>query len=397
MKKTIAIVGSHPDTRGRLDFDRTDCDIWVFNEALKEEWCKRADGVFQMHLPEIWRSTANRNDPKHYEWLKSNQDVDIYMTEAFEDVPKSIKYPLSDILSRFPTTKRYFTSSVSYALALAIFKGYERIEIYGVEMETGTEYGHQRVGVAYWIGVADGLGIETEYCSDKFFTAPLYGYEGNVRMDMDVFTQRIEQLKPAQKHAQEAHDQAMEIVNELTAAWAADWKTDLSQFDEVITACGQTGHNFGMVDGSMQVNEQYLSACQRMKEETGNYLIVRQELEGNMLAGHNEREANYRELMEVSAQLTQIRKEFDKPNNLEYRQRVLRKFKPLLMKFIEGSTKTGMCTGVFNENRNLMLIHDQILSAQGALDVEPELDMEPNMEQDISVLEADLENMSHYR
>lgn len=368
-RTTVAIVGSHPDTRGQFDFERTDCDVWVFNEALKEEWCKRADGVFQMHKPVIWRSTQNRNDPKHYEWLQSNQDVTVYMTDRYDDVPRSVCYPLEGILERFPTTRQYFTSSVSYALALAIYEGYERIEVYGVEMETGTEYGHQRVGVAYWIGVADGMGIDLEFYSDKFFVSPLYGYQGDIRLDISVFVDRIEKLSEAQQHAQEAHTLAMEAFDDLTSAWVMDWKTDLAQLDEVITACGQTAHNFGMVDAALQVNEKYLAKCQKMLEETGDYLIVRQEIEGSMYAGLNERNDKYNKVLQASAEMSHARGEFNKPHNAEYRKKVLSKFLPLLKEFVQTSTLTGMGTGVSNENRNLMMIYDQTLASQGASDL----------------------------
>lgn len=32
--RNLVIMGSHPDTRSWVDFDRTDCDIWLFNEAM---------------------------------------------------------------------------------------------------------------------------------------------------------------------------------------------------------------------------------------------------------------------------------------------------------------------------------------------------------------------------
>ena len=88
-KATVAIVGSHPRTRSAFDFTRTDCDVWIFNEALADPsgWCKRADAVFQMHNPAIWRSPLNRNDPKHYNWLKSGDTPEVIMQEYYEDVP----------------------------------------------------------------------------------------------------------------------------------------------------------------------------------------------------------------------------------------------------------------------------------------------------------------------
>ena len=126
MKSTLAIIGSHSGTRGQYDWTRSDCDAWVFNEALSssqvlrrsaEELRKRGDpikaqiqeeqafvpddgvsAVFQLHLPAIWKNPKNRNDPHHYEWLKSGNTPDIYMLEAFEEVPRAIKYPLDEVI-----------------------------------------------------------------------------------------------------------------------------------------------------------------------------------------------------------------------------------------------------------------------------------------------------------
>jgi len=75
MRDIVAIVGSHPVSRAWFDFTRKDCDVWVFNEAPKNDWCGRYDAVFQMHSPVIWRSEQNRNDPEHYQWLKDQRDT----------------------------------------------------------------------------------------------------------------------------------------------------------------------------------------------------------------------------------------------------------------------------------------------------------------------------------
>jgi len=161
MKDTVAIVGSHPRTRLEFDFNRTDCDIWIFNEALSNGTFPRADAVFQMHVPPIWRNPANRNDAHHFEWLQEPKDgTEVYMQDQYPDVPRSVRYPLEEVTERFGV--RHFTSSIAYALALACFKGYKRMEVYGVEMETNTEYQYQRDGVTLWLGVAMGLGIKVD-------------------------------------------------------------------------------------------------------------------------------------------------------------------------------------------------------------------------------------------
>jgi hypothetical protein len=63
-------------------------------------------------------------------------------------------------------------------IALAMLEGFERIELYGFEMGTLTEYHFQKAGSEYLIGMALGMGIEVyipENCS--LCTGKMYGYE----------------------------------------------------------------------------------------------------------------------------------------------------------------------------------------------------------------------------
>jgi len=67
-------------------------------------------------------------------------------------------YPINEIVGYFGTD--YFSSTIDYALALAIYKGFKRIDLYGVNMLSGSEYAHQKAGANYWLGQAMGRGIQ---------------------------------------------------------------------------------------------------------------------------------------------------------------------------------------------------------------------------------------------
>ena len=103
MKKTLVIMGTHYKGM-QFDWKRTDCDIWMYNEAPNvkingKPIYPKPDALFQLHHEAIWKNPKNRSDEKHYEWLKSGQTPDIYMQEKYPEVPKSIKYPLEEILA----------------------------------------------------------------------------------------------------------------------------------------------------------------------------------------------------------------------------------------------------------------------------------------------------------
>jgi len=66
-------------------------------------------------------------------------------------------YPLDAVIVSLGVD--YFTSTVDYAIALAIYEGYGAITLYGVNMISGSEYAYQKPGVDFWCGYAVGSGI----------------------------------------------------------------------------------------------------------------------------------------------------------------------------------------------------------------------------------------------
>jgi hypothetical protein len=197
-KKTVAIVGSNPLSRGHAPWD-SDIPIWVFNEA-SAGWAKdlKVAAVFQLHLPMIFRSRHNHAFAEYYEWLKDEKPYPIYMQEKYPDVPSSVRLPLDEMveilpapiqvrIGKEPERTKYFTSSVAYAIAFAIYEGYERIEIYGVETLSDTEYVQQRDGITLWMGIALGMGIEIEmHTAAGFLSCVQYGYEGSFMVDRQL-------------------------------------------------------------------------------------------------------------------------------------------------------------------------------------------------------------------
>ena len=88
-------------------------------------------------------------------------------------------YPLQEIIDYFATD--YFSSTVDYAIALAIYERFSEINLYGVNMSNLSEYSYQKPGVDFWCGVAIGKGINLKSHSPistimKTRDGLLYGY-----------------------------------------------------------------------------------------------------------------------------------------------------------------------------------------------------------------------------
>lgn len=209
----VAIVGFHDKTRHLAPFEDDSYEIWTLNEEYNFPWVKRMTRHFQLHPRWDFSRTNNLNDPNHFKWLKNEtgectyckgigkvQDKDcifcengiysppasreglpIYMQKAWDDIPNCIELPLTEITREFLPKNmpniHYYTSSVAYMLGLAMLMGFKRIEFYGFDMGSETEYHYQRANFEYWIGLAHGRGFEVVLPGSAILTGKLYGYE----------------------------------------------------------------------------------------------------------------------------------------------------------------------------------------------------------------------------
>ena len=181
-KRTVAMVGADWSSGPWAPFG--EIEVWGMNLLHNRPWFKTKDVTrwFQMHPK--WIFTQD-NVHKHWEWLQKEHPFPIYMHMVYDDIPSSVKYPLREIQNNLTNIVRgetpvnkIFSSSFSYQIALAIHENFERIEIYGVSLLSISEYAYQRESLSYWMGKADGLGIEVwlpETCA--LLIHPLYGYE----------------------------------------------------------------------------------------------------------------------------------------------------------------------------------------------------------------------------
>lgn len=361
MKDTLVIVGSHPRTRKDFNFNRVDCDVWVFNEAISNHTLPRADAVFQMHAEAIWKNPANRNDPHHYEWLKSQNDTWVYMQNVYPDVPKSVRYPLAEIAAQFGVS--YFTSSLSYALALAAYQGYKRVEIYGVEMETNTEYQYQRDGVTLWIGVLLGLGVQVD-SHFNMFDQPLYGYQGEVAIPYQTFVDRISELTP-QIEPLEAEYKASSIMLQRMIEDLISNGND-KEINEAVTKQIELSKRLGLLDGAKFENEKYKTKADKMREISGEYIFSRQEfesgasnLQGNAL--DEQTQVNF-----LSGQADLIYKSLmNSAKNSPKREKLLTAYKQTLAAYLQAHNKAMIYSGASQENYRYMAQLDKTIRAAG--------------------------------
>lgn len=221
MNKTVAIVGTSETTRKLVPYQNKNVDIWVFNSMVVQDWVPRCDVVFDMHKFESFELY----ETKYLDWLKSKHKKQTFYVQQpdprYPGTPFPFDEVMADLMPNFVRGEeeipiRYFTSSICYALALAIHQGYKRIEFYGIDMASNTEYIYQRDGIALFMGIAIARGIKVYIPTGcAMFQAPLYGYDDNLH---DINWELLDQLATGlQPTMEKAHEKIAEYRGKMEA------------------------------------------------------------------------------------------------------------------------------------------------------------------------------------
>ena len=203
----VSIVGFARSSRGIAPWNNPKIDFVGLNEELawaewsdnkdidRRWWKQKPENVamwFQLHNRSTFSRGSNHNDPNHWNWLQEKHPFPIFMQEKFKDVPSSVAFPIRDIQNEFrtPDGRIYFTSSIAYIMGFMYMLGYKRMELYGFEMASDTEYAFQRPCASWMAGRlrARGMDVYTPPASN-FLAGKIYAYEDNWvgwRQDMET-------------------------------------------------------------------------------------------------------------------------------------------------------------------------------------------------------------------
>jgi len=150
----VAICGFSPTSRDLAPYDDQEWEIWGCNDLYN--YVPRLNVLFELHNREWYGEYfGNPTGKDHVEWQKKC-GIPIYHAKKYDDIPTSIAYPWDVIFKAFPYGD-YLTNTISEMLALAIYMGYKKIGIWGVDMAHHTEFDTQKPSVEYFLGIAAGL------------------------------------------------------------------------------------------------------------------------------------------------------------------------------------------------------------------------------------------------
>lgn len=133
-----------------------DCEVWGVNQVYR--MAKRLDKLF------ITDGRYKLDQSQAWDFGELNKlDIPIVSLHRFPEIKKLVRYPYNRIVERFDGMgKEFFTNSICYMIAYALYKDYKKIKLYGIDMATSMEYILERGGIEYWVGRAEGMGVKVE-------------------------------------------------------------------------------------------------------------------------------------------------------------------------------------------------------------------------------------------
>lgn len=338
----LAIVGSGQETRNNAPWNDKGYDVWVFNEAANQSWCKRWDACFQLHKPMIYTG-PNTKDIKHWEWLQEKHGKPIYMQSLDSRVPDCVDYPLQDVITLAGMS--YLSSTVCFALALAVLQGYEQIDLYGIEMSF-SEYQYQSECYRFWVGFAKGRGIKVNlYSGQHLFESPLYGYEGNDSFDPQYFKDRAAFLDGAWQ-ASEKHLAGMKgLIEKLLERDEFDKARE--SIKEYQVAAMQGGENAG--------------ALAEAERYAGQEFTDRGLFEYNTAKAQKEGEEKRVKMWTTAGMVEYVWNVWKQTKNVQAKNQLA----AFIMRYSQEAYDTGALQGVYSENIKYILKYDEMVQANG--------------------------------
>lgn len=219
--RKIAILG-FGDTVRDAPVDDPSWELWAMNgfwrAAEADHGIKAPEERyalwFDMHTVAFTRAygkAAGFGDAQE-RWLEKEHPFPVLMLDSDPAFPSVAPFPIEDVVAKLG--KDYFTSSVAYALALAIsMDDVAEIALFGIDLVHNSEYAEQRPCAEYWIGRADGLGIKVVIHEDSALLKQRfrYGYEPSD----DLYSQLKGAIRAQIKHVSEAIDKSKADIDSL--------------------------------------------------------------------------------------------------------------------------------------------------------------------------------------
>ena len=149
--KKILILGTCP-SRLAAPIGDISWDVWTIGPGGKNS--NRWNVLFEIHGNQTWPEGF----AEYLHELKQEKPPKrIYTEEPMPDWPANVVFPKDQLYQKYG--RKWFTSSISYALALALEENVTDLGIFGIDLESGEEYKGQYDGARYFLDLARLCGV----------------------------------------------------------------------------------------------------------------------------------------------------------------------------------------------------------------------------------------------
>lgn len=268
MAKKVALAGFADVTLHHLKDVPDDWEIWTAGRGWVHPIInRRLDRIVEIHDWGWLKYLARKGGTtgrQHYDWLvKEKHDVPVYMMAEHDEVHNSVRYPFEEIEERFAGTVmwgdkpvRPFTCTLDYLMALALYEGYEEIRIIGVEMSYNTEYLYQKPGMAFWLGMANAMGVKVWFPPESMMFRPTTYHEGGHVIGRHTAEKFLEQAEVIYEQRRGTYEQQVGALN-----YALSVKADEAEVQELAEGLQQSERELytalGYVQAMKLVMDQY--------------------------------------------------------------------------------------------------------------------------------------------
>ena len=149
--KKILILGTCP-SRLQAPLGDISWDVWTIGPGGKNS--NRWNVLFEIHGNGTWPEGF----AEYLHELKQEKPPKrIYTEESMPDWPANKVFPKDQLYAKYG--RKWFTSSISYALALALEENVTDLGVFGIDLESGEEYKSQFDGARYFLDLARLAGV----------------------------------------------------------------------------------------------------------------------------------------------------------------------------------------------------------------------------------------------
>ena len=137
-ERVVAIVGTA--TTSRLEVNKEPPEVERWGQSGAWRFMEKVDRWFEMHNRAWLLRRAGKNFFPYQSFMQTLKGS-VYCKQVDPTIPTSVAYPLDEIARHFfGEEPPYFTSSIAYMTALAIYEGVSTIKYFGVDMASKMEY-----------------------------------------------------------------------------------------------------------------------------------------------------------------------------------------------------------------------------------------------------------------